>query len=71
MLSELSLDHLRLLTTNILNGDDTTYNAPQFPIGEIMGMGMHEAPRGALSTGLSSIKAYLQITRRLCLQLER
>jgi hydrogenase large subunit len=49
MLSELALEHLQLLTTNILNGDDTTYNPPQFPSGEIMGMGMHEAPRGALS----------------------
>jgi len=49
MLSDLALEHLQLLRTNILNGDDTTYNAPQFPTGEIMGMGMHEAPRGALS----------------------
>ena len=49
MLSDLALEHFQLLTTNILNGDDTTYNAPQFPAGEIMGMGMHEAPRGALS----------------------
>jgi hydrogenase large subunit len=49
MLSELALEHLQLLTTNILNGDDTTYNPPQFPSGEIMGMGMHEAPRGGLS----------------------
>jgi hydrogenase large subunit len=49
MLSDLALEHLEHLTTNILNGDDTTYNAPQFPTGEIMGMGMHEAPRGALS----------------------
>jgi hydrogenase large subunit len=49
MLSDLALEHLQLLTTNILNGDHTTYNMPQFPTGEIMGMGMHEAPRGALS----------------------
>ncbi len=49
ILSDLALEHLQLLTTNILNGDDTTYNAPQFPTGEIMGMGMHEAPRGSLS----------------------
>jgi hydrogenase large subunit len=49
MLSDLALEHLQRLTTNILNGDDTTYNAPQFPSGEIVGMGMHEAPRGALS----------------------
>jgi hydrogenase large subunit len=49
MLSDLALEHLQLLTTNILDGDHTTYNPPQFPSGEIMGMGMHEAPRGALS----------------------
>ena len=49
ILSDLALEHLQLLTTNILNGDDTTYNAPKFPTGEIMGMGMHEAPRGSLS----------------------
>ena len=49
MLADLALEHLQLLTTNILDGDHTTYNPPQFPKGEIMGMGMHEAPRGALS----------------------
>ena len=49
MLSDLALEHLQLLTTNILNGDDTTYNPPTFQSGEMMGMGMHEAPRGALS----------------------
>jgi hydrogenase large subunit len=49
MLSDLALQHLSLLKNNILNGDDSTYNAPQFPSGEIAGMGMHEAPRGALS----------------------
>jgi hydrogenase large subunit len=49
MLSDLALDHLQLLITNILNGDDTTYNPAEFPKHEIMGMGMHEAPRGSLS----------------------
>jgi hydrogenase large subunit len=49
ILSDLALEQLQALTTNILNGDDTTYNAPTFPSGEIMGMGMHEAPRGSLS----------------------
>ena len=49
MLSELALEHLQLLTTNILNEDDTTYIAPQCPSGEIIGMDMHEAPDGALS----------------------
>ncbi len=49
MLSDLALEHLQKLTTNILDGDHTTCNTPQFPTGEIMGMGMHEAPRGSLS----------------------
>jgi len=49
ILSDLALEQLQALTTNILNGDDTTYNAPTFPAGEVMGMGMHEAPRGSLS----------------------
>ena len=49
MLSDLALKHWQLLTANILTGDDTTYNLPQFPNHEISGVGMHEAPRGALS----------------------
>ena len=49
MLSDLALQHWQLLTDNILKGDDTTYNPPNFPKHEILGMGMHEAPRGALS----------------------
>ncbi len=49
LLADLALKHLQLLSTNILNGDATTYNPPDFPKGEIRGMGMHEAPRGALS----------------------
>ena len=49
MLSELALQHWQLLTNNILKGDDTTYNPPQFPQHEVVGVGMHEAPRGTLS----------------------
>ncbi len=49
MLSDLALQHLQLLTSNILKGDDTTYNPPQFPNGQIAGLGLHEAPRGTLS----------------------
>jgi hydrogenase large subunit len=67
MLSDLALEHLQLLTTNILNGDDTTYNPPQFPSGEVMGMGMHEAPsRCALPLGGHRQRGLLPITRRLC-----
>jgi hydrogenase large subunit len=49
MLSDLALKHWQLLSDNILKGDDTTYNPPQFPSHECAGVGMHEAPRGTLS----------------------
>lgn len=49
MLSDLALQHCELLTNNILKGDDSTYNPPQFPPQEVAGVGMHEAPRGTLS----------------------
>lgn len=49
ILADLALQHWQLLTTNILNGDHTTYNPPDFPQHETLGVGMHEAPRGALS----------------------
>jgi hydrogenase large subunit len=49
MLSDLALQHWQLLADNILKGDDTTFNPPQFPSHECEGVGMHEAPRGALS----------------------
>jgi hydrogenase large subunit len=37
------------LLANIAKGDVTTFNKPVFPKGEVMGVGFHEAPRGALS----------------------
>ena len=49
VLSDLALQHWQLLSDNILKGDDTTYNPPQFPNHEVEGVGMHEAPRGTLS----------------------
>jgi hydrogenase large subunit len=49
MLSDLALDHWQLLTDNVLKGDDATYNQPQFPQHRVEGVGLHEAPRGALS----------------------
>jgi hydrogenase large subunit len=49
MLSDLALKHWQLLADNILKGDASTYNPPQFPAHECEGVGMHEAPRGALS----------------------
>ncbi|MCK9388946.1 MAG: nickel-dependent hydrogenase large subunit [Sulfuritalea sp.] len=37
------------LLGNMAKGDLTTFNKPVFPKGEVMGVGFHEAPRGALS----------------------
>ena len=42
-------EQFNLLMANIAKGDTKTFNAPTFPKGEIMGVGFHEAPRGALS----------------------
>jgi hydrogenase large subunit len=49
MLADLAVKHCELLTNNILNGDVATHNPPQFPKGEVEGVGTHEAPRGTLS----------------------
>jgi len=38
----------QLLIDNIAKGDVKTFNAPNFPSGEIRGVGFHEAPRGIL-----------------------
>lgn len=37
------------LMTNIGKEDTMTFNRPEFPTGEIRGVGFHEAPRGVLS----------------------
>jgi hydrogenase large subunit len=37
------------LIDNIGRGDTKTFNRPEFPKGEIRGVGLHEAPRGVLS----------------------
>ena len=49
MLSDVALRHWHLLSENILKGDDATYNPPEFPQREVVGLGLHEAPRGTLS----------------------
>jgi hydrogenase large subunit len=49
ILADTALQHWQLLADNVLKGDTTIYNAPQFPKGEIQGVGSHEAPRGTLS----------------------
>ena len=38
-----------LLVDNIGKGDRDSFNPPEFPAGEIRGVGFHEAPRGVLS----------------------
>jgi hydrogenase large subunit len=37
------------LIDNIGTGDTKTFNRPEFPKGEVRGVGFHEAPRGVLS----------------------
>jgi hydrogenase large subunit len=49
MLAEMAVDHWERLVNNITKGDVATFNKPVFPEAEIEGVGVHEAPRGALS----------------------
>jgi hydrogenase large subunit len=49
MFAELELKHWEMLVNNVLSGDSTTFVQPEFPVGEIEGVGVHEAPRGTLS----------------------
>ncbi len=42
-------DQWQKLVNNIGTGDMDTFNAPEFPKGEIKGVGFHQAPRGTLS----------------------
>ena len=49
MLAELGEKHWTLLVNNIASGDVAIHNTPEFPSGEIEGVGVHEAPRGLLS----------------------
>jgi hydrogenase large subunit len=46
---DLLADQWTALVNNIAKGDVKTFNPPVFPKGEVMGVGFHEAPRGALS----------------------
>jgi hypothetical protein len=47
--SELAMQQWQLLLDNVVKGDTTIYNRPEFPKGTIEGVGFHEAPRGTLS----------------------
>ena len=48
LIDEMKLQWQRLVD-NIGRGDTDTFNRPEFPSGEIRGVGIHEAPRGVLS----------------------
>jgi len=49
MLADLALKHWQMLADNVLGGDVEVYRTPSFPKHAIEGLGLHEAPRGALS----------------------
>jgi len=49
MIAEVAQKHWQLLVDNIAKGDTDIFNPPNFPKGEIQGVGVHEAPRGLLS----------------------
>ncbi|MDB4945916.1 MAG: nickel-dependent hydrogenase, large subunit [Labilithrix sp.] len=49
MLADLATKHWQLLADSVLGGNLETYRKPEFPSHAIEGLGLHEAPRGALS----------------------
>ena len=49
MIADVAQKHWQLLVENIAKGDTDIFNPPNFPKGEIQGVGVHEAPRGLLS----------------------
>ncbi len=49
VLYETLADQWQRLVDNIGAGDTDTFNRPEFPDGEVRGVGFHEAPRGVLS----------------------
>ncbi len=49
VLYETLADQWQRLVDNIGSGDTDTFNRPEFPEGEVRGVGFHEAPRGVLS----------------------
>ena len=48
-IQDMALSHWKMLVENIGTGDTSIYNPPEYPKGECHGVGMHEAPRGALT----------------------
>jgi hydrogenase large subunit len=49
MICDVAQKHWQLLVENIAKGDTDIFNPPEFPKGEVEGVGVHEAPRGLLS----------------------
>ena len=49
VLFDMMQDNYDALIANIASGDYTSFNKPEFPKGQQMGFGFHEAPRGILS----------------------
>ncbi|HEX5044401.1 MAG TPA: nickel-dependent hydrogenase large subunit [Candidatus Polarisedimenticolaceae bacterium] len=49
MIADVAQKHWQLLVENIAKGDTDIFNPPNFPKGEVQGVGVHEAPRGLLS----------------------
>ncbi len=49
VLHETLLNQWQNLIDNIATGDTKIFNKPEFPSGEVRGVGLHEAPRGLLS----------------------
>jgi len=49
VLQEVLVKQWQALVDNIGKGDVKTFNKPEFPKGEVRGVGLHEAPRGLLS----------------------
>ena len=49
VIADTAQKHWQLLADNLAKDDWTIFNEPDFPHGEIRGVGFHEAPRGTLS----------------------
>ncbi len=49
ILLDLGMKHWSALANNVLGGDVSSFNRPDFPETAVEGVGMHEAPRGTLT----------------------
>jgi hydrogenase large subunit len=60
VLHETLVTQWQKLIDNIATGDTRIFNKPEFPSGEIKGVGLHEAPRGLLSHWVSIDKGKIK-----------